>query len=42
MKYSKLMAFHTGHHKIFYRIGAGTISIVRILHERMDPGRHVE
>jgi plasmid stabilization system protein ParE len=30
-------------HIIFYRVaGGGIIEIVRVLHERMDPWRHLE
>ena len=29
-------------HVIFYRVGqSGTVEIVRVLHERMEPGRHI-
>lgn len=29
-------------HVIYFRATASTIEIVRVLHERMDPGRHLE
>lgn len=32
----------TGSHTVYYRITtAGTLEIMRILHQRMDPGRHL-
>jgi toxin ParE1/3/4 len=33
--------FHEGRHLLFYRGTAQGIEIVRILHERMDPARHL-
>jgi toxin ParE1/3/4 len=30
-----------GRHVIFYRINGGEVLIVRILHQRMDAGRHL-
>jgi toxin ParE1/3/4 len=32
--------YPSGSHVLFYRLIAGGIDIVRILHERMDVGRH--
>jgi toxin ParE1/3/4 len=32
--------YPTGSHVLFYRLIAGGIDVVRILHERMDFGRH--
>jgi toxin ParE1/3/4 len=32
--------YPTGSHVLFYRVIAGGIDVVRILHERMDFGRH--
>lgn len=34
-------SYLSGSHVIFYRIGAGGIDVMRILHERMDPARHL-
>ncbi|MGI8475422.1 MAG: type II toxin-antitoxin system RelE/ParE family toxin [Thermomicrobiales bacterium] len=31
-----------GHHVLYYRIRDDVIEIVHILHERMDPMRHVK
>ncbi|MFC9898520.1 type II toxin-antitoxin system RelE/ParE family toxin [Nocardia sp. NPDC127579] len=37
--YLKLTA---GSHVVFYRItGAGIVHVIRVLHQRMDPGRHL-
>lgn len=36
-----IRASHTGRHIIFYRETAATLVIIRILHERMDPKRHL-
>lgn len=33
--------FPSGSHVLFYRLAEGGIEIVRILHERMDYGRHI-
>jgi toxin ParE1/3/4 len=33
--------YPTGSHVLFYRLIAGGIDVVRILHERMDFGRHI-
>ena len=33
--------YPTGSHVLFYRLIAGGIEVVRILHERMDFGRHL-
>ena len=30
-----------GHHMIFYRLDGSDVDVVRVLHERMDFGRHV-
>ena len=30
-----------GEHHLYYRIGARDVTIVRVLHEKMDAGRHV-
>jgi toxin ParE1/3/4 len=30
-----------GSHVIFYRVGAGVVDVVRILHQRMDFNRHL-
>jgi toxin ParE1/3/4 len=38
---SRLLSFSAGHHVVYYRIRANTIRIVRILHERADPARHL-
>lgn len=32
---------HVEHHLIYYWIGQGRIEVVRVLHERMDPDRHL-
>jgi toxin ParE1/3/4 len=34
-------SFRVEHHVIFYRIVLDAIEIVRILHERVDPSRHL-
>jgi toxin ParE1/3/4 len=34
-------SYRVGQHIIFYRIAGDTVRVVRILHERMDPGAHV-
>lgn len=31
----------TGSHTLYYRITGGTVEIMRILHQRMDPERHL-
>jgi toxin ParE1/3/4 len=36
-----LFSFPTGHHVVYYRIRPNTIRVVRILHERADPTRHL-
>jgi toxin ParE1/3/4 len=33
--------YHIQHHLVYYRINPGQIEIVRILHEDMDPERHL-
>jgi toxin ParE1/3/4 len=33
--------YPSGSHVLFYRLTEGGIDVVRILHERMDVGRHV-
>lgn len=35
------LRYTVGRHHIFYRHDAGTIYIVRILHDRMDAARHL-
>ena len=35
------LAYLVGSHVIIYRLGADSIGVVRILHQRMSPGRHV-
>ena len=32
---------HIEHHMVYYRIAPGQIDIIRILHEDMDPERHL-
>jgi len=32
---------HVAHHMIYYRTGPGQIEIIRVLHESMDPDRHL-
>lgn len=32
---------HIRHHIVYYRLQTGRIEIVRVLHERMDPDRHL-
>ncbi|MGE0668444.1 MAG: type II toxin-antitoxin system RelE/ParE family toxin [Sphingomonadales bacterium] len=34
-------AFPSGEHVIFYRVHGNTLQIVGILHEKMDPKRHL-
>jgi toxin ParE1/3/4 len=34
-------ALHVGHHFIYYMRTHSVIRVMRILHERMDPGAHV-
>ncbi len=34
--------YRVGRHYIFYRTGPGGVDIIRILHERMDVGSHLE
>lgn len=34
-------AFPSGEHVIFYRIRGNTLQVVGILHEKMDPKRHL-
>ena len=36
-----LFSFPAEHHVIYYRIKAGAIEVVRILHERADAARHL-
>ena len=36
-----LLSFPAEHHVIFYRIKTDLIEVVRILHERADPARHL-
>jgi toxin ParE1/3/4 len=38
----RLLSFPAGHHVVFYRIRTNTIRVVRILHERADPSRHLK
>lgn len=33
--------FHVKHHMVYYRINPPQIDIIRILHEDMDPQRHL-
>jgi plasmid stabilization system protein ParE len=35
------MKYPEGRHLIFYRRTSGTIDIVRVLHDSMDPERHL-
>ena len=35
-------SFRAGKHIIFYRVSGEIVEILGILHERMDPGRHLE
>ena len=37
-----LRSFPVRQHVIYYRVGTGTLTIVRILHGRMDAARHLE
>jgi toxin ParE1/3/4 len=36
-----LYSFPVEHHVLYYRINEDVVEIVRILHERMDPARHL-
>jgi toxin ParE1/3/4 len=36
------LVYPVGKHKIFYRIHEPTLYIIRILHHRMDPARHLD
>ena len=36
-----VFSYHLKRHTIFYQIKAGHIAIVDILHDRMDPARHL-
>ena len=36
-----LRVIHVGRHQMFYRIDDTTIYVVRVLHENMDPSRHL-
>jgi len=36
-----LFVYQAGRHRIFYRVEDNQISVLRILHDRMDAGRHL-
>lgn len=36
-----LRALTVAHHVIFYQVDEHTVTIVRVLHARMDPARHI-
>jgi toxin ParE1/3/4 len=38
----KVRALPVGHHVIYYRVDERVVTILRLLHERMDPARHLD
>jgi plasmid stabilization system protein ParE len=37
-----LRSFPVRQHIIFYRVGPQTVSVLRVLHSRMDTARHLD
>ena len=35
-------ALFVNHHAIYYKLSSATVEIVRVLHEQMDPDRHLD
>lgn len=36
-----MRSLHVAHHVIYYAVDEHTVTIIRFLHERMDPARHL-
>ncbi len=39
---AEVRSFKIGRHIVYYKERTGGITVVRILHPRMEPGRHIE